>query len=297
MRERVVVACDRPFDGLSRQRGPFPHSALTSIEIAEAPDRSQFAGERETGTMRRQAVSGGVEGDALRRPGGCVMDDDGAAGHGEEQDRVELIELSLPEIVRVRPRRARLAAIAIGAFTGLTCLGLASSMVAPRILDRRFDPGGHRRRVDAARRRLAGRVGARVRAAARRGDGGGGTCGRGNLAGGPCLGGRARDRRPCRRPRAGRRTDRRLGDDGDRWSRDRPVECGHRDPGPVRRPRDGRARARRGALGWTGSHRRPDRPDRAVGRRTASRLSRTGQHRRPRPGATALRAGLAASPR
>jgi hypothetical protein len=68
------------------------------------------------------------------------MDDDGEAGHGKDPDPVELIELSPPEIARVRPRRARLAAIAIGAFTGLTCLGLASSIVAPGILDRRFDP-------------------------------------------------------------------------------------------------------------------------------------------------------------
>jgi len=68
------------------------------------------------------------------------MDHDGEAGRGRDGEPVELIELSPPEIVRVRPRRARLAAIAIGAFTGLTCLGLASSMVAPRIFDRRFDP-------------------------------------------------------------------------------------------------------------------------------------------------------------
>ena len=68
------------------------------------------------------------------------MDHEGGAGQGQDRDAVELIELSPPEIARVHPRRARLAAIAIGAFTGLTCLGLASSVVAPRMLDRRFDP-------------------------------------------------------------------------------------------------------------------------------------------------------------
>jgi hypothetical protein len=68
------------------------------------------------------------------------MDIGAEARPGERPGLVELIELSPPDVVRVNPRRARLAAIAIGVFTGLTCLGLATSMVAPRILDRRFDP-------------------------------------------------------------------------------------------------------------------------------------------------------------
>jgi hypothetical protein len=68
------------------------------------------------------------------------MDIGAEARPGERRASVELIELSPPDVVRVHPRRARLAAIAIGAFAGLTCLGLATSVVAPRILDRRFDP-------------------------------------------------------------------------------------------------------------------------------------------------------------
>jgi len=60
-------------------------------------------------------------------------------GFDDEPEPVQLIDLTPPEIVRVHPRRARLAAIAIGVFTGLTCLGLATSAVASRP-DRRFDP-------------------------------------------------------------------------------------------------------------------------------------------------------------
>ena len=68
------------------------------------------------------------------------MDTTAETNPGDGMQSVELIDLGPPDVVRVHSRRTRVTTVAIAAFTGLTCLGLASAVVAPGTLDRRFDP-------------------------------------------------------------------------------------------------------------------------------------------------------------
>ncbi len=50
-----------------------------------------------------------------------------------------LIDLTPPEAERVHPKRARWTAVLIALFTALTCGGLASQTIVPRLIDRAAD--------------------------------------------------------------------------------------------------------------------------------------------------------------
>ena len=63
---------------------------------------------------------------------------DGRDG-AELRDGAILIDLTPPEAERVQPKRARWTAVLIALFTALTCGGLASQTIVPRLIDRAAD--------------------------------------------------------------------------------------------------------------------------------------------------------------
>src|SRR5262249_41911193 len=107
--------------------------------IRSRPDRSQFVGSGKTGTVRRAAAVMPVEGPALRQRGGGDMETAAADRLVEADETPQLIGLTTPGVERGHPRPARPPALAAASFTGLTCLGLATAVIAPRF-DRRLDP-------------------------------------------------------------------------------------------------------------------------------------------------------------